>query len=122
VSPLKYQSGSTLAAASANPELLTVSVRYKAPHGNTSQKLSEIVVDHPEPFASSSADHRFAVAVAEFAQILRGSPAVAGQTLESAKKLAASALTADATGDRRELLSLIDRARGLGKEPLSRAE
>jgi len=122
VSPLKYQSGSTLAAASASPELLTVNVRYKAPQGNTSQKISAVVVDHPAPFASASADHRFAVAVAEFAQILRGTPAVAGQTLEGAKKMAASALTADATGDRRELLSLIDRARRLGKEPLSRAE
>jgi Ca-activated chloride channel family protein len=99
-----------------------VSVRYKAPQGNTSQKISEIVVDHPQSFASSSADHRFAAAVAEFAQILRGTPAVAGSTLDGAKKLAESALTADATGDRRELLSLIARARGLGKEPLSRAE
>ena len=122
VSPLKYQSGSTLAPASSSPELLTVSVRYKAPHGNTSQKVVEVVVDQPVPFATASTDHRFAVAVAEFAQILRGTPAVAGQTLDGAKKLAAAALTTDATGDRRELLSLIDRARGLGKEPLSRAE
>jgi Ca-activated chloride channel family protein len=122
VSPLKYQAGSTLAPASANAELLTVSVRYKSPQGNTSQKISEVVVDLPEPFANASADHRFAAAVAEFAQILRGAPAVAGQTLEVAKKIAATALTADASGDRRELLSLIERARGLGKEPLSRAE
>ncbi|HWP08436.1 MAG TPA: von Willebrand factor type A domain-containing protein [Polyangiaceae bacterium] len=122
VSPLKYQSGSTLAPASSRSELLTVSVRYKAPQGNTSSKISEVVVDQPEPFASASADHRFAAAVAEFAQILRGSPAVAGQTLAGAKKMAQAALTADATGDRRELLSLIEHARGLGKEPLSRAE
>jgi Ca-activated chloride channel family protein len=122
VSPLKYQSGSTLAAASANAELLTVSVRYKTPQGNTSQKISEVVVDLPEPFASASADQRFAAAVAEFAQILRGTPAVAGQTLEGAKQIAASALTADAAGDRRELLSLMERARALGKDPLSRAE
>jgi len=122
VSPLKYQSGAALAPASSRSELLTVSVRYKAPQGNTSAKISEVVVDQPEPFATASADHRFAAAVAEFAQILRGSPAVAGQTLEGAKKMAAAALTADASGDRRELLSLIEHARGLGKEPLSRAE
>jgi len=122
VSPLKYQAGTAPSPAASRAELLTVSVRYKAPQGNTSQKLSEIVVDQPQPFASASADHRFAAAVAEFAQILRGSPAVTGQSLEGARKMAAAALTADASGDRRELLSLIERARSLGKEPLSRAE
>jgi len=122
VSPLKYQADTALAPAASRAELLTVSVRYKAPEGNVSRKLSEIVVDQPEPFASASADHRFAAAVAEFAQILRGSPAVAGQSLESAKKMAAAALTADASGDRRELVALIEKARGLGNGPLSRAE
>ncbi len=122
VSSLKYQSGSALAAAAERPELLTVSVRYKSAQGNTSQKLSEVVVDHAQPFATSSTDHRFAAAVAQFAQILRGSPAVAGQTLERARQIAAGALTSDATGDRRELLALIDRAKKVGGEPLSRAQ
>jgi Ca-activated chloride channel family protein len=122
VSPLKYQATGTLAPAAARPELLTVNVRYKAPQGNTSEKISEVVVDQLTSFATASADQRFAAAVAEFAQILRGSPAVAGQTLEGARRMAADALTADTSGDRRELLSLIERARTLGREPLSRAE
>ncbi|HEV8548654.1 MAG TPA: VWA domain-containing protein [Polyangiaceae bacterium] len=122
VSPLKYQTTTTPTAAASAPELLTVSVRYKSPQGNASQKISAVVVDQPEAFASASADHRFAAAVAQFAQILRGTPAVAGQTLAAAQKMAAAALTADATGDRRELMTLIDRAQTLGKEPLARAE
>ena len=110
VSPLKYQTPPTLSAASNGSELLTVAVRYKSPAGNTSQKISEVVVDHATPFAQASVDHRFAVAVAEFAQVLRGSKETGGLTLNDAKKTAALALAADATGDRRELVSLIERA------------
>jgi Ca-activated chloride channel homolog len=113
VSPLKYQAGATLSPAAAGAELLTVAVRYKSPLGNTSARIAEIVVDRPTPFAQASTDHRFAVAVAEFAQVLRGSKSVAGLTLNDAKKTAALALAADTTGDRRELVSLIERAQSV---------
>lgn len=125
-SPLKYQTDPTLAPASAEPELLTVSVRYKAPLGNTSEKISAVVLDHPVPFANASADHRFAAAVAEFGQILRSSKAVGTLGLDQAKRTAALALGADATGDRRELLALIDRAIQISQtrqpNPLTSAE
>jgi Ca-activated chloride channel family protein len=119
VSPLKYQRSGALAPAAAEAELLTVSVRYKAPAGDTSQKLVEVVPDRVVPFGSASADHRFAVAVAEFAQILRGSKAVRGLTLSDAERTASLALAADATGTRRELVSLIKRAEGLQKSAVT---
>jgi Ca-activated chloride channel family protein len=110
VSPLKYQTSGALAPSAAEPELLTVSVRYKEPAGSTSRKLVGVVVDRAVPFASASDDQRFAVAVAEFAQILRGSKLVGGLKLEDAKRTAELALAADSTGDRHELVSLIERA------------
>jgi len=126
VSPLKYQSKTTLAPASAEPELLTVSVRYKAPLGNSSEKIAAIVLDHPVPFANASADHRFAVAVAEFGQILRGSTVIGAMKLEQAYRTAQAALGNDAAGDRSELVALIQRAEQISgattREPLVRAE
>jgi Ca-activated chloride channel family protein len=121
VSPLKYQTSSVLAPAAADHELLTVSVRYKSPAGDTSQKLVAVVPDRVVPFANASADHRFAVAVAEFAEVLRGSKQMGHLTLEDAER--AAALSADATGDRRELVSLIERAASLQSSgAVSRAE
>jgi Ca-activated chloride channel family protein len=115
VGPLKYQTGAALSAASTGAELLTVAVRYKSPVGDQSSRIAEIVVDHPTPFAQASTDHRFAVAVAEFAQVLRGEKATAGLTLNDAKKTAAAVigLETNVGGDRRELLALIDRAQSV---------
>jgi Ca-activated chloride channel family protein len=113
VSPLKYQTSAALAPAASEPELLTVSVRYKEPTSDTSQKLVSVVPARAVPFASASADHRFAVAVAEFAQVLRGTKAVSRLGLEDVKRTAELALAADATGDRREFLSLVERAQSL---------
>jgi Ca-activated chloride channel family protein len=115
VSPLKYQKGTALSAAATGAELLTVAVRYKSPTGDQSSRIAEIVVDHPTPFAQASSDHRFAVAVAEFAQVLRGEKATAGLTLNDAKQTAAAVIGLDTTagGDRRELLALIERAQSM---------
>src|SRR5262249_45173282 len=126
VSPLKYQANTALAPAAKEPELLTVSVRYKAPLGSSSEKISAVVADHPLPFANASADHRFAVAVAEFGQILRGNKTLGGVTLAQVKNTASAALGPDATGDRRELVALIERASQISgtttRDPLVRAE
>jgi Ca-activated chloride channel family protein len=113
VSPLRYQTDGTLAAAAELSELLTVSVRYKLPNQDTSSKLVESVRDRAVPFAQASIDHRFAAAVAQFAQVLRGSPAVGRSTLEGARSTAAGALGSDPTSTRREMLALIERAQRL---------
>ncbi|HVR21408.1 MAG TPA: VWA domain-containing protein [Polyangiaceae bacterium] len=114
VDPLKYQAPAVLTEASARGELLTVAVRYKPPGGETSTKLSHVVADSTVPFASASADQRFAAAVSHFALVLRGSKALGGQTLAESRKLALAALGDTAPEDRRELLAMIDRARALG--------
>jgi hypothetical protein len=91
-----------------------VALRYKQPASNESAKLSHVVADSVVPFASSSADQRFAAAVAHFALGLRGSPALAGQTLVESRRLAVGALGETAPDDRRELVAMIDRAQSLG--------
>jgi Ca-activated chloride channel family protein len=114
VDPLKYQASAALTEAAANGELLTVAVRYKAPASDTSAKMIHVVRDSVAPFASASADQRFATAVAHFALVLRGSKALEGQTLADSRKLASAALGDSGPDDRRELVAMIDRARSIG--------
>jgi Ca-activated chloride channel family protein len=113
VDALKYQSPGAPSPAAASSELLTVSVRYKPPQGDVSTKLSFVVADADKPLAQASDDHRFGVAVANVALVLRGSPDVKQSSLDAARALAAGALGRDPHGDRREFLSLIDEAKRL---------
>jgi Ca-activated chloride channel family protein len=113
VDPLKYQAPGTLTQASASGELLTVAVRYKVPSSNESARMTHVVADTTTAFASSSADQRFAAAVAHFALVMRGSKALAGQTLSESRRLAAVALGDSPPEDRRELMAMIERARSI---------
>jgi Ca-activated chloride channel family protein len=113
VDPLKYQAPAALTEASAKGELLTVAVRYKPPSGSESTKMTQVVVDSSVPFASASADQRFASAVAHFGLVLRGSKTLEGQSLADSRRLAVVALGDRAPEDRRELLAMIDKARAL---------
>jgi Ca-activated chloride channel family protein len=110
---LKYQQTGRPAAA-AGAELFTVSIRYKPPQGDTSTKISEVVMDSTVPFAQASNDHRFVMAVAEAAQVLRSAPDFAHASLVEARSIAADALGGDLSGDRREFVALLDRAGELG--------
>jgi len=114
VDPLKYQAPLAPSAAATSDELLTVAVRFKPPTGETSKKLTHVVRDDAVPFVRASADQRFAAAVAHFALVLRESKTLTGQTLVQSRKLAEAAIGDDAPADRRELFSMIDRARALG--------
>jgi Ca-activated chloride channel family protein len=116
VGPLRYQSGGALTEAAKRPELLTVNVRYKSPSAKESSKLSLQVLDRSVPFAEASADHRFAAAVAEVAQVLRGSSDAGNATLDGARKIAAGAIGEDPSQTRRELLAFIDHAKRFSGE------
>ncbi len=113
VDPLKYQGPSAPSVAATSGELMTVNVRYKQPQGDVSTKLSVVVNDSVKPIEQASNDYRFGVAVANVAMLLRGSSDVKQSTLDSARAMAAGALGADAHGDRREFLALIDEAKRL---------
>jgi secreted protein with Ig-like and vWFA domain len=94
------------AAAVSGGELLTVSLRWKLPEGATSTAIAIPVSAHG---GQASNDFRFATAVAEFAQSLRG---VEGPwSLERA--LSTAQATAGEDPGRREFIDLIRKAQQL---------
>jgi Ca-activated chloride channel family protein len=113
VDPLKYQAPNGPSAAAASSELMTVSVRYKQPQGDTSTKFSVVVADSEKPIAQASDDYRFSVAVANVALLLRGSPDVKQSSLATARNMAAGSVGTDVHGDRREFLAMVDEAKRL---------
>jgi Ca-activated chloride channel family protein len=110
---LKYQAAGALAPAASSNELMTVNVRYKPPHSDTSTKFTRVVVDNATPLDKSSNDFRFGAAVAEAALVLRGAPDMHGASLDSARAMAASALGSDVSGDRHEFVSLLAKAKAI---------
>lgn len=110
VDALKYQTTGSLSPEAQRGELMTVKLRYKLPNSDTSTKLERVVSAKTTPFASASADQRWAAAVAEFALALRGRGGAERFSLERARSVAAGIASEDASAERRELVALIDRA------------
>jgi Ca-activated chloride channel family protein len=111
VDPLKYQRPPELATRSA--ELLTLKLRYKTPEGRESIPLEFAVNDPGSPFASASADSRFAAAVAAFGMVLRESPHRGAATLDGVITIAEDAGAASGDAYRREFVELARKARAL---------
>jgi Ca-activated chloride channel family protein len=93
--------------------LATVRVRHKQPKAtNASEAAFRFDETHlATSFPAASADLRFAFATAAFADVLRGAEDAEHWDLTEIGKLAAAAAGDDA--DRKELVTLIDRARAL---------
>lgn len=104
---LKYQNPGTPRASS---ELLTVSLRYKAPNGDTSRLLA-YPVESDSFQAELSGNLRFAAAVAEFGMVLRGSENRGSATMDSVMELAESCVRADSDDYRKEFLELVELCR-----------
>ena len=100
--------------AFAATQFIDVRVRYKRPGSATSIEvikqvpLSSLVVD----FNDASSDLRFAAAVTEFAEILRGSPFTQGERFDDVRSLAEGALGGEAI-NRTEFLDLVIKARDI---------
>ncbi len=112
VDKLKYQSVRNDAAVFFNtPELLTVKLRYKQPNGDKSVKIEHPLIDSERN--STSADMRFASAVAMFAQLLRDSKYKGDATYAQVINLAKSAYGQDTDGYRREFVRLAETVQNL---------
>lgn len=109
---LKYQQR-VLSTAAAGKELLTVKLRYKDPDGSVSKLLEQVLLDDGRNIAQTSDDFRWAVAVAEYALILRESEYKGLASFEQVLALARSAVGADREGYRREFIGLVTRAAGM---------
>ncbi len=104
---LKYQTGTKPAGST---ELLTVSLRYKAPNGDKS-KLVEYPVEADSYGQDMSENLKFASAVAEFGMVLRDSENKGNASFDSVMELAESCVHADSDGYRKEFLELVQLAK-----------
>lgn len=116
VDPLKYQSPTTPKNPQSkirhpqSKDLLTVKLRYKAPDGETSQRI-EVPLEAPEitDFAEASPDFRFASAVAAFGMKLRGSPDAGEIGWSEIQSIVRGSLGEDPGSYRAEFLTLIEK-------------
>ncbi|NVB80614.1 MAG: DUF3520 domain-containing protein [Kofleriaceae bacterium] len=106
VDKLKYQTPAT-PTGTASTELMTVKVRYKAPTGDASKLLSQVVQNASVSLERTSIDFRWAMAVAGFGMLLRESPERGSLSWPQVLTLAKSSLGKDSDGYRRELLELV---------------
>lgn len=111
---LKYQTAPKQEGLTDSSELLTVSLRYKAPNGNTSKLIS-----HPVQADSFQKDMspnlRFAAAVAEFGMVLRGSENRGTADYESVTALAEPCVTMWSDSYRKEFLELVGLAEKMAR-------
>src|SRR5262249_69686 len=94
-------------------ELLTLKMRYKAPDGDTSQKLEWPVTESGNTFDNSTEDFRFAAAVAGFGMLLRDSQFKGDLTFKDVMTIAENALSRDDGGYRSEFLEMAREAQRL---------
>lgn len=103
---LRYQTAGKPVGSS---ELLTVSLRYKAPNGDRS-KLMECPVEADIYRKKPSENLAFAAAVAEFGMVLRDSENKGNASYENVMALAEDCVHADTDGYRKEFLELVEQA------------
>jgi len=116
VDPLRYQQVRPTERAGLSGELLTVKLRYKAPDGTVSRELVRRLADRHAALAATSADFRFAAAVAEWGMLLRGSRFRAASSYAQVAELARGALGSDRGGYRAEFLRLVESSRQLARD------
>jgi Ca-activated chloride channel homolog len=92
-------------------EMMRIRLRYKLPESDVSTLIEGPVIDRGVGLASSSADFRFAAAVAEFGLILRNSRHKGSSGYDDVLLLANAAKGSDVNGYRAEFIALVERAR-----------
>lgn len=107
-SELKYQTQPRPEGLTDSSELLTVSLRYKAPNGDTSKLMSH-PVEADSYRKEMTPNLRFAAAVAEFGMVLRDSEHKGSATLERVMELAEPCVTMWSDSYRKEFLELVQR-------------
>ena len=100
---------STAAPKAVSNELGFLKLRYKRPNDDTSQLISLPVTDDLAKATMNEVpvEQRFSVAVAAFAQLLKGAPYTQGYTFDDVLALAQPARGDDPFGYRAEFLNLV---------------
>ncbi|MEZ2248662.1 von Willebrand factor type A domain-containing protein [Microcoleus sp.] len=114
VDPLKYQPNpATTSAASQTDELMQVKFRYKKPNETVSQLITQSVIDKPVKLENTSANFRFAAAVAAFGMVLRDSEYKGTANFDEVLRLASQAKGEDKEGYRADFLRLVESCKTL---------
>jgi Ca-activated chloride channel family protein len=112
VEPGKWEKTRPAPAGDAD-EWLTVKLRYKEPDAEKSQLLAQVLAGPAQKLADTTADFRFAAAVASFGLLLRESPYRGDATHAGVRAWAREGRGADPGGHRGRFLELIDAAEQL---------
>jgi len=115
VDPLKYQKVKENKVRTTSPEIVTIKFRYKAPDGEKSKMQQVSLNDGNLALSKTSADFRFASAVAELGMLLRDSEFKQHSDFDSLIARAKAAKGADEEGYRAEFISLAQSAKLLSK-------
>jgi Ca-activated chloride channel family protein len=105
-SELKYSQPQT-AAGSFNDELATIKLRHKKPDGDKSTETVSIIANTVTSAQMTSADFKFATAVAWFGLKLRDSKLIPNKAAKDINELAKQGLLYDPEGYRAEFIRLV---------------
>ncbi len=106
VDPLKYQH--ITPSTDSSGEVLTIKLRYKPLHSNTSRMLTATVTENSNTFKSTSDDFRFAATVTGFGMLLRHSEHAGSLTYSRLITMARESRGTDIEGYRAELAQLLE--------------
>lgn len=121
VDELKYQTEKP-SGSNYSGELVSISLRYKAPNSNTSRLIKKTVADESQPLDKSSEDFRFAAAVAGYGMLLKKSEFVPGFNFEMVAELANKAISKDEEGFKSEFVRLVRASSLLAEDLLTLTE
>lgn len=114
VDKLKYQQEpERLSKTAQTDEIMTVKFRYKAPDGDVSKLIEHPLRDQELKLGATSANFRFAAAVAEFGMLLRKSEFISDASFDQVIELARKARGNDEEGYRAEFIRLVESAGAL---------
>lgn len=124
VDDLKYQKPEDEKKVTIVPsnEIVNIKLRYKQPEGSKSQLIEKPVLDKPLKAGETTDNFQWSAAVAEFGMLLRKSELKGNATYAQALKLAKSDQGKDVNGYRREMIQLLEIARGLADPELAGKE
>ncbi|MGB3589705.1 MAG: YfbK domain-containing protein, partial [Tunicatimonas sp.] len=108
VDDLKYQKQKTERTASRSDEWLTLKLRYKAPDGDTSRLIEQVLTGDVKSFDESSENLQFAASVAGFGMLLRDSQFKGNFTYGAVAQMARDAQGEDREGYRQEFIRLVE--------------
>ncbi len=117
VDPLRYQPNTEQFSGNNPDELMLIKLRYKQPTGDTSQLISQPLLDREISLENTSNNFRFAAAVAEFGMILRESKYQGSANLNQVVNLARQSQGQDVSGYRAEFIRLVEACKTLLNSP-----